>query len=235
MTGLDSRLQRTLAWQLVEAAERGVSQTFLREFDDPIDGRTLVLTSGDHPCELVLNGRRGVTIIAPIQIETLPWADVATRQLSVLGQDVCATLAWPKEASWSPSPSQTTHGVMSRILVAAAPEEHEYWVSSAIASDSSGSRSEVRLFPTFEDQLLRAFERRAAATGGADDVEAWMLWRDATPLAIFDSAMAMHTATSRWNYSDLSVEVEASPRQITHYCLNVLASIEPPSKIFSLR
>jgi len=235
VSDLDSQLKWALAWQLVTAAERGVTPTQLQEFDDPIDGRTLLLTSDDHPCELVLNGRRGVTIIAPILIETLPWPDVATRQLSVLAADVRATLAWPSQASWSPSTTQIMHGVISRLLAAGLPEEPEYWVCSASATDSLASRSEIRLFPTFEDQMLDDFERQALEPQQAKDVEAWILWREATPLAVFDSAMGMHTATSRWSYRDLSIEVGACPRRIAHHCLDVLTSIAPSAKIFLLR
>lgn len=235
MNELDSRLQRVLGWQLIVAAERGAGQTLLREFHDQIDGRSLVLTSDDHPCELVLNDHRGLTIRAPILIETLPWADVATRQMTILAQDVRATLAWPSQASWKPSETQVIHQVLLRLLTAGLAEEAEYWVSSAFVTSDSASASEVGLFPTYEDQLLENFQRTALAGEEAGATEGWVLWRDAAPLAIFDANMALHTATSRWSYRELSEDVGGCPRQLAHYCFNVLASIEPPSKIFLLR
>ncbi len=235
MSTLDSRLQRVLGWQLIVAAERRVSRTLVREYNDQIDGRSLVLTSDDHPCELVLNDRRGLTINAPILIETLPWAEVATMQMALLAQDVRATLSWPSQASWKPSETQIIHQVLLRLLTAGLAEEAEYWVSSVFAISDSASVSEVGLFPTYEDQLLESFQRAALAGEEAGATEAWVLWRDAAPLAIFDADMAMHTATSRWSYRELSENVGGCPRQLAHYCFNVLASIEPPSKIFLLR
>lgn len=235
MSALDSRLQRVLCWQLIVATERGAGQTLLREFHDQIDGQSLVLTSNDHPCELVLNDRRGLTINAPILIETLPWTAVATRQMSLLVQDVLATLAWPSQASWAPSESQLLHQVILQLLSAGLAEEAEYWVSSVFATSDSAPATEVGLFPTFADQLLEDFQRKALDREESVATEAWVIWRDAAPLAIFDSDMAMHTGTSRWSYRHLSEEVGGCPRQIAHHCFNVLASIEPPSKIFSLR
>ena len=235
MSALDSRLQRVLAWRLIVATERGVGRTMLREFNDQIDGRSLVLTSDDHPCELVQNDRRGLTISAPILIETIPWAEVATRQMALLVQDLRATLAWPSHASWTPSESQNLHQVIWRLLIAGLAEDDEYWFSSAFTTSDSASVSEVGLFPSFEDQLLEDVQRLAIAGEEIEPAEAWVLWRDAAPLAIFDTDQAIHTATSRWSYRELSEEVGGCPRQIAHYSLNVLASIEPPAKNFLLQ
>lgn len=233
MSGLDSRLRSLLAWRLIGACEADAPDTSLVEVFDPIDGRTLVLSSGDHPCQLVLNGARGVTVLAPIHIETLPWADVAGRDIDILAAEVCATLGWDRVHGGQPNGTVMSHALVGRILASTSVESSEYWVSSLWSIGQDECVGMLHAFPTYEDTVLEQLEAAATSPDGTSGGEAWILWRDASPLALFDTDLNFHTSSSRWDYRELAIEVDFCPRKIAHYCLDVLLAEGPSKKIFA--
>lgn len=232
MSDFESRLRSLLAWRIICACEAEAPDTTLAEVCDPIDGRTLVLTSGDHPCQLVLNDTRGVTVFAPIPIETLPWGEVARRDVGVLIADIRATLGWERTDVDRPSQIAMAHAVLGRILASTSVETSEFWVSSLWAADLRETKRQLKYFATYEDSMLKALETAAVSQEETSPGEAWLLWRDASPIALFDSDLTFHTRDSRWEYKQLASEVDFCPRRTAHYCLDVLLAYTGSKKIF---
>ncbi|GHF22521.1 hypothetical protein [Pseudolysinimonas yzui] len=216
---LDDRLLWLTAWRLIAAVEKDVAGTSLREVSDALDGRTLLLSTADHPCVFALNQRRGVTVLAPILIEQRGWLEIVSSSLSEFVTDLKLTLAWPSNPTGANGAART-HAVIARLLAAVLDEQEEYWLSGVSRLDESSNAFQV--FPLWADQVAAKFQDAALAGGETSSGEAWILWRDASPVALFDDSMGVFVGGCRWDYGDLAIEVAYDFRYIAHQILGVI-------------